>query len=80
MVSVIGFLAYAFQGIGKFASVFFPFDLSPELYAITFMSISTIYVVLGGMYSVVFTDLIQFTLLTIVSFVIGFIAFTIVTP
>ena len=80
MVSVIGFLAYAFQGIGKFASVFFPFDISPELYAITFMSITTIYVVLGGMYSVVFTDLIQFTLLTIVSFVIGFIAFTRVTP
>lgn len=80
MVSVIGFLAYAFQGIGKFASVFFPFDISPELYAITFMGITTIYVVLGGMYSVVFTDLIQFTILTIVSFVIGFIAFTRVTP
>ena len=80
MVSVIGFLAYAFQGIGKFASVFFPFDIAPELYAITFMGITTIYVVLGGMYSVVFTDLIQFTLLTIVSFVIGFIAFTRVTP
>lgn len=80
MVSVIGFLAYAFQGIGKFASVFFPFDISPDIYAITFMGISTIYVVLGGMYSVVFTDLIQFTLLTIVSFVIGFIAFTRVTP
>ena len=42
MVSVIGFLAYAFQGIGKFASVFFPFDISPELYAITFMGITTI--------------------------------------
>ena len=80
MVSVIGFLSYAFQGIGKFASVFFPFDISPDIYAITFMGISTIYVVLGGMYSVVFTDLIQFTLLTIVSFVIGFIAFTRVTP
>ena len=79
MVSVIGFLAYAFQGIGKFASVFFPFDISPDIYAITFMGITTIYVVLGGMYSVVFTDLIQFTLLTIVSFVIGFIAFTRVT-
>ena len=76
MVSVIGFLAYAFQGIGKFASVFFPYNISPEVYAIIFMGITTIYVVLGGMYSVVFTDLIQFTLLTIVSIVIGFIAFT----
>ena len=75
MVSVIGFLAYAFQGIGKFASVFFPYNIAPEAYALIFMGITTIYVVLGGMYSVVFTDLIQFVLLTIVSIVIGFIAF-----
>ena len=42
MVSVIGFLAYAFQGIGKFASVFFPYNISPEVYAIIFMGITTI--------------------------------------
>ena len=80
MISVIGFLAYAFQGIGKFASVFFPYDLAPEIYAIIFMCITTVYVVMGGMYSVVFTDLIQFILLTIVSIVIGIIAFYRVSP
>ena len=80
MISVIGFLAYAFQGIGKFASVFFPYNVAPEVYAIIFMGITTFYVVLGGMYSVVFTDLIQFILLTIVSIVIGIIAFNKVPP
>jgi len=80
MISVIGFLAYAFQGIGKFASVFFPYNLAPEVYALIFMGITTIYVVIGGMYSVVFTDLIQFILLTIVSIAIGIIAFNRVSP
>ncbi len=80
MVGVVGFLAYAFQGIGKFASVFFPWDIAPEVYAITVMGLTTIYVVAGGMYSVVFTDLIQFVLLTIASVVIGIIAFNAVTP
>ena len=80
LVGVVGFLAYAFQGIGKFASVFFPWDVAPEVYAIAVMSLTTIYVVAGGMYSVVFTDLIQFVILTIVSFVIGIIAFNQVTP
>ena len=80
MISVIGFLAYAFQGIGKFASVFFPYNLAPEVYALIFMGIITIYVVIGGMYSVVFTDLIQFILLTIVSIAIGIIAFIRVSP
>jgi len=80
MVGVVGFLAYAFQGIGKFASVFFPWDVAPEVYAITVMGLTTIYVVAGGMYSVVFTDLIQFVLLTIASVVIGIIAFNAVTP
>ncbi len=76
IVTVIGFLSYAFQGIGKFAAVFFPWDVSPNVYAIAFMSITTVYVILGGMYSVVLTDLIQFILLTVVSIFIGYIAFS----
>ena len=79
-VSVIGFLSYAFQGIGKFASVFFPWDISPNLYAIIFMSITTIYVIVGGMYSVVLTDLLQFAILGIASIFIGIIAIVKVSP
>jgi Na+/proline symporter len=80
LVGVVGFLAYAFQGIGKFASVFLPFDVSPEVYAVVVMGITTTYVVAGGMYSVVVTDLIQFVLLTIASLVIAGLAFSAVTP
>lgn len=76
VIGVIGFLAYAFQGIGKFSEVFLPWDLSPATYAMIFMGLTTIYVILGGMYSVVLTDLIQFFVLTIASVAIGVIAMT----
>ena len=60
LVTVVGFLSYAFQGIGKFAVVFFPWDFSPEVYANLFMSITTIYVILGGIYSVLLKDFIKY--------------------
>jgi Na+/proline symporter len=80
IVSVIGFLTYAFIGIGKFASIFLPWDLSPEMYAVILMGITTIYVTLGGMYSVVVTDLIQYALLSITSIIIGVIAMVKISP
>lgn len=80
LVSVIGFLTYAFIGIGKFASIFLPWDLAPEMYAVILMGITTIYVTLGGMYSVVVTDLIQYTLLSITSVIIGGIAMAKISP
>lgn len=80
IVSVIGFLSYAFQGIGKFSAVFFPWDWGPQVYACIFMGVCAIYVVLGGMYSVVFTDVIQFVVLTVGALVVGFVAFTTVSP
>jgi Na+/proline symporter len=80
LVSVIGFLSYAFQGIGKFSAVFFPFGWEPEVYACIFMGVCAVYVVLGGMYSVVFTDVIQFLVLTIGSIIVGYVAFTTVSP
>jgi len=94
LISVIGFLAYAFKGIGKFAVEFFAWDLStsfeifgttisissPDAYALIFMSVTTIYVILGGMFSVVITDLIQFIILTVVSIFIAVIAINNTTP
>lgn len=80
LVSVIGFLSYAFQGIGKFAQVFLPWDFSPQTYALVFMGVTTIYVILGGMYSVVLTDLIQFVILTIASVFIAIIAMSKISP
>ncbi len=80
LVSVIGLLTYTFQGIGKFATIFLPWDLSANTYAIILMTITTIYVLLGGMYSVVLTDLLQFALLSVTSLIIGVIALTKVSP
>jgi solute:Na+ symporter, SSS family len=76
MVGVIAFLAYAFQGVGKFAAVFFPWDVHPHVYALILMAITTVYVIAGGMYSVVITDLVQYVLLTISAVCIGYIAFS----
>jgi len=80
IVTVIGFLTYAYQGIGRFAAVFMPWDLAPNTYAIILMSITTLYVILGGMYSVVLTDVIQFVILTIVSIILAIIAMTRISP
>jgi SSS family solute:Na+ symporter len=80
LVSVIGFLAYAFKGIGKFSSLFMPWDLSANSYALIFMTITTIYVVSGGMFSVVFTEVLQFIIMTIASIAVGIIAISQVSP
>lgn len=80
LISVIGFIAYAFKGIGKFAAVFFPWHISPDLYALILMSLTAIYAVKGGMFSVVITEFLQFIVLTIASLAIGVIALTHVTP
>ena len=80
LVSVIGFLACAAKGIGKFAGEFLPGHLSDDTYAWILMGITTFYVVKGGMFSVVFTEVVQFCILTVASIAIGIIAMIKVTP
>ncbi len=75
LVSVIGFLAYDFRGMGKFAGIFLPWNLSDNTYAIILMGVTTIYVIFGGMLSVTVTDVIQYILMTISSVFIAIIAF-----
>jgi len=75
LVSVIGFLAYDFRGMGKFAGIFLPWNLSDNTYAIILMGVTTIYVIFGGMLSVTVTDVIQYILMTISSVFIAVIAF-----
>ncbi len=80
LISVVGFLSYAFKGIGKFAAVFLPWSLSPDTYAVLFMGITLIYVMVGGMYSVVLTDLLQFGMMTLAAIFIGIIAIKQIDP
>ncbi|NQT63039.1 MAG: Na+:solute symporter [Candidatus Marinimicrobia bacterium] len=80
LISVISFLIYAYQGVGRFAAAFLPWDWTPDTYAMVLMAITTFYVILGGMFSVVITDVFQFVMLTIASIFIAFIAMSNVAP
>jgi Na+/proline symporter len=92
LVSVIGFLSYGFKGIGKFATSFLPLlvtnfetlarypQINENLYALILMGITTFYVVKGGMFSVVITEVIQYGILTIASIAVGIIAIQLVSP
>ena len=74
LVSVVGFIAYDFQGMGKFSKTFLPWDLSANTYAVIVMGITAIYVLLGGMISVVITDLAQFVIMALCAVIIAWIA------
>ena len=78
VVTMVGFVGYAFQGIGKFASVYI--DLEPRTCALAIFAITTTYVLLGGLYSVVITDVIQTIILTVAAVVIMCVAHAEVTP
>jgi len=93
VLSVLGFLAYGFLGIGKFIEIFLPwsivapyvpFDVAPHqvanLYGVVFTAIAAIYAILGGMFSIVWTDLLQFTVMAVASAVVAAIAMLNVEP
>lgn len=87
IIGVLGMLAYGFIGIGKFMEIFVPwsavaayvpFDVPaeyvPHAYGIVFTAIATFYVLLGGMLSIVWADLLQFAIMAVSAFAIAFIA------
>jgi len=74
IVSVIVLVAYQFRGMGKFAQIFLPWDLSANQYATILMSVTAVYVILGGMVSVTITDVIQYLFTTMSAVLIGIVA------
>jgi len=62
LVHVVGFLSYGFRGIGEFTKPFFPWDVPDAWYGVGMLLITGVYCVAGGMYGVVWNDLIQFGL------------------
>jgi len=97
VLTLASFVGYAYQGIGKFASVYIHLESlaqytsnpwlrhiftahEPDFLAVLIISITTLYVVLGGLYSVVVTDVIQTIILTLGSIVIACIAWSHLTP
>ncbi len=97
VLTLASFIGYAYQGIGKFASVYIPLEslaqytsipwlqkmlteYEPDCLAVLIIGITTLYVVLGGLYSVVVTDVIQTVILTLGSIFIAYIAWSKLTP
>ncbi|EIK46826.1 Na+/glucose symporter [Cellvibrio sp. BR] len=86
LVNVIGFIAYGFIGIGKFAAVFMPWQLAADphmndvCYGLIITAITTLYVVKGGMFSVVFTEVLQFFIMTVACIAVGVIAMQRISP
>lgn len=88
LLSGLGFLAYGFIGLGKFMEIFIPWEYVnqflhlnipleyvPHLYGIVFTLFAVFYTVLGGMTSIVWADVLQYTIMTVASIAIGVIAF-----
>jgi len=89
LVNVVGMLAYGFKGIGKFADVMLPWHFTSNteglfsnanIYAIIILSLTSIYAIKGGMVSVVITEVMQFSILTLTSIIIGLVAIFKVSP
>lgn len=86
LLTVLGYMAFGFLGIGKLAAGFLPFTLASDpglnekLYALIIVGVTTLYVVKGGMYSVVFTEVMQFAVMTIACIGIGIVAIGATTP
>ena len=90
LISCLGFLAYGFIGLGKFMLIFIPWEFVcnltglpvdiiapeyiPHLYGFVFTLFATFYAVLGGMMSIVWTDVLQYLIMTVASLIIGIIA------
>ncbi|MBO2543651.1 MAG: sodium:solute symporter family protein [Zunongwangia sp.] len=87
ILSCLGFLAYGFIGLGKFVEIFIPWEIIsayvpfnvppayiPHFYGTIFTLFAVFYSVLGGMSGIVWTDLLQYSIMTISSIAIAVIA------
>lgn len=86
VVAAVGFIAYFFEGVGKFMTIILPWDLtwqmgetvlllSEQTYALTIIVLTTIYTVKGGMFSVVATEVLQYGIMVLAGLLIAGYAF-----
>lgn len=88
VISVLGFIAYFFEGIGKYCTSILPWDLafdflgyqvsSAKSYALIVCGLTSLYTIKGGMHSVVATEVMQFIVMTIACIGVGIIAYNMV--
>lgn len=90
IVASIGFIAYFFEGVGKFMTIILPWDFSlilndsilltsSQSYALLIIFLTTIYTIKGGMFSVVATEVLQYGIMVIAGILIAIYAFISVT-
>jgi Na+/proline symporter len=86
IVSAIGFIAYFFEGVGKFMTIILPWDLSfylgemlllnsEQSYALIIIFLTTLYTIKGGMFSVVATEVLQYIIMVIAGLLLAGYAF-----
>ncbi|HEX9600061.1 MAG TPA: sodium:solute symporter family protein [Mariniflexile sp.] len=82
IVSAIGFIAYFFEGIGKFMTIILPWDFSwhvgdtsvltsQQSYALIIIFLTTVYTVKGGMFSVVATEVLQYVIMVVAGMLVA---------
>lgn len=89
LLSCLGFMAYGFIGLGKFIEIFIPFDavqaylpfsvapeFVPHFYGIVFTLFAVFYSVMGGMSSIVWADVVQYSFMAIGAVSIAVLAMT----
>ncbi|MFC2129143.1 sodium:solute symporter family protein [Bacteroidota bacterium] len=86
LLGCLGFLAYGFIGLGKFVMIFMPeawnsgiesafgAQYVPHFYGVIFTLFAVLYAILGGMNSIVWADVVQYSIMTISAIVIAVIA------
>ncbi|WOD42652.1 sodium:solute symporter family protein [Hwangdonia lutea] len=86
IVASIGFIAYFFEGVGKFMTIILPWDLtlsmghstlllSEQSYALIIIFLTTIYTIKGGMFSVVATEVLQYGIMVLAGILVAVYAF-----
>ncbi|MET2985092.1 sodium:solute symporter family protein [Aureibaculum conchae] len=86
IVAAVGFIAYFFEGVGKFMTVILPWDMtlqignsilfnSEQSYALIIIVLTTIYTIKGGMFSVVATEVLQYGIMVIAGLLVAGYAF-----
>lgn len=86
ILSVIGYLAYGFKGMGVFISSLLPFRFfqnpthNEAAYVAILSIVTALYIIRGGLFSVVYTELLQYSLLVVCSLAVGAWAFFKLSP
>ena len=90
IIASVGFIAYFFEGVGKFMTIILPWDLtlsmgettlllSEQSYALIIIFLTTIYTIKGGMFSVVATEVLQYGIMVLAGVLVAIYAFVTIT-